>query len=207
MKRADFELQILPRLLPAARKEALRQLGAAPLSEEPKKKSSRQKSVLVKAPIFCSRCGSYDHREPDCQHARMVSTSFSPATGLTKIEAVTDIGIVSFAVPVRTSNEQNGSHGFWAAKSKKRNLIRQAVGEAWKAAGIVLRPAGYRVTITRLAPLVDPMNLDACLKSVIDEVAARMGVDDSSPLVEWVRQQERHPQDQPAVRVEVEELP
>jgi hypothetical protein len=186
MKRADFDLHVLPKL------------GGAPLSEEPKKKSARRKSVVVRAPVFCTRCGSYEHtadqpragseREFECE------VKYSPGQ--------------RFAVAVRTSNEQNGAHGHWGDKAKKRDLVRQAVGAAWKAAGIKLRPAGYRVTITRISnPLADKLNLQAFLKSVIDEVAARMGVDDSTPLVEWKLEQELGRPERPAVRIEVEELP
>lgn len=195
MKRADFEALVLPRLGPEARKAALRQLGEKPIPEKPDKKISRQKSVLVKAPIFCTRCGSYDHVSRLCLEAALESEF---GTGKKQV----------FAVPVRTENEQNRTMGLhWNVKAGKRNLIRKAIGAAWKAAGITLRPVGYRVTITRLAPLVDPMNLDSCLKSAIDEVAARMGVDDASPLVEWVRRQEPRRPEHPAVRIEVEELP
>lgn len=189
-----FRLEDLPEHMRAKVLAQVRDLHP----EEPKKKSPRQKSVLVKAPIFCTRCGSYEHtaeqaragsdREFECE------VKYSPGQ--------------RFAVPVRTSNEQNGPHGFWAAKSKKRNLIRQAVGEAWKAAGIKLRACGYRVTITRIShPLADRLNLGSFLKSVIDEIAARMGVDDSSPLVEWKLEQKIGKPELPAVRVEVEELP
>lgn len=201
MKRADFELQILPRLPPAARKEALRQLGAAPLSEEPTKKSSRQKSVVVKAPVFCSRCGSYEHdkNEPKCAlpHIQASIDAFD-ARRLPK---------AIFAVPVRTTNEQNGAHGFWAAKAKKRDLVKAALREGWKAAGISLRPR-YRVTVTRIShPLADLINLGTCLKSVCDEIAGRMRLDDDSPLIEWKLQRELGQPERPAVRVEVEELP
>lgn len=171
----------------------MRQLGEKPIPEKPKKKSSRQKSVVVKSPIFCTRCGSYEHEVPQERDYECPGKDIHAGR--------------MFAVPVRTSNEQNGAHGVWQVKAKKRDLVRQAVGAAWKATGIKLRPAGYRVTITRLAPLVDAMNLDACLKSVIDEIAARMGVDDSSALVEWARRQEPRRPEEPAVRIEVEELP
>lgn len=178
-------------LPPHAQAQVLAQLQLRPA--QPKKKSVRRESVVVKAPIFCTRCGSYEHCAGDCPYTSPMA--IAKAQG--------------FAVPVRTSSEQNREMGkHWSVHAGKRSQVRDAIGKAWLAAGIVLRPAGYRVTITRIShPLADALNLQSCLKSVVDEVAARMRVDDDSPLVEWKLERELGKPGLPAVRVTVEEMP
>lgn len=184
--------------LPLAMQQLARQAlasapGGAPSPGKPAK-SARQKPVVVKALIFCRRCGSYKHETRLCLEASLES----------------DFGVgkkTVFAVPVRTTNPQNGTHGNWAPKSKKRNLVKQAISRAWKEAAPLLR-ARYRITLTRISSVpADKHALHDFLKSVVDQCAAEMKIDDASPLVEWVFGQEPGEAEKPAVRIEVEELP
>ena len=40
---------------------------------------------------------------------------------------------VRFSLPIKTQNEQNGAHGFWATKARKRDRIRSQVSIVTKA--------------------------------------------------------------------------
>jgi hypothetical protein len=172
-----------------------RQLAAPALAAKARRPA--RKPVVVRADVFCTRCGSYQHqRQDDPAPCALVR---EPASG--------GVPAQTFAGAVRTENVANGAHGHHFAEAGRRDRVRTAIGNAWRAAAIHVRPR-YRVTLTRIsASELDPQNVDGALKQVFDEVAARLKVDDATPLIEWVRKQERGEPGRPAIRIEVEELP
>lgn len=97
-------------------------------------------------------------------------------------------GTLSVVIPVRTVSEMN-ARGHWRIRANRFKNQRLAV-----LAGIGLRglpPLPARVVITRIGKrLLDSDNLAGSAKAIRDEVAARYGVDDGSPLYEWVYCQE-----------------
>lgn len=104
---------------------------------------------------------------------------------------------VAFAVRVRTHNRLNGTHGHWSTIAKARRTERTATAMAWYSAmGPGVRPVlPVLVTLTRLSPGSRPMDepdgLSSALKSIRDEVARHLGVDDADPRITWKYAQER----------------
>lgn len=102
---------------------------------------------------------------------------------------------------MRTRNPVNGSHGHWAAIAAERKQQRIWVAWRWREAGMPrqLEP-GQVVCLTRLSPgTLDDDNLRPALKSVRDQVAAELGIDDKLPV--WRYAQEKAPRH--AVRIEL----
>ncbi len=105
---------------------------------------------------------------------------------------------IRFVVPVKAPSLTN-QREHHAVRHKRTDAQRSATRRRWP---------GYEggpllvVRLTRTAPRrLDDDNVQAALKSVRDEVAALLRVDDASPLVRWEYGQEQGPED--AVRVEV----
>jgi len=111
-------------------------------------------------------------------------------------------------LPLHTHSGNMG-HGreHWGAR-------RARVKRERTATALVLTPWRHHawgfpltVTLVRIAPraLDAEDNLTAALKSVRDEVAAQLGVDDRDARVRWLYGQERGAVREYAVRIEVEE--
>lgn len=115
---------------------------------------------------------------------------------------VADMNRISFEVPVKTASTSN-LREHWAAKHKRTDAQKAATRRRcpqWTAA-----PMLY-VRLTRVAPrALDDDNLRGALKSVRDAIASWLRVDDRSPLVGWLYEQQRGPT--PLVRVEIDARP
>lgn len=115
---------------------------------------------------------------------------------------VADMNRISFEVPVKTASTSN-LREHWAAKHKRTDAQKAATRRRcpqWTAA-----PMLY-VRLTRVAPrALDDDNLRGALKSVRDAIASWLRVDDRSPLVGWLYEQQKGPT--PLVRVEIDARP
>lgn len=122
---------------------------------------------------------------------------------ITRDESPAPAAVVVECPGLRLRNPLNGSHRHWSGPASERKSQRAAVGWALvRAYGSGPPPVlPCVVTITRVGPrALDDDNLAASCKSVRDEVATWLRVDDRSPSVTWAYRQERGPY---AVRVEV----
>lgn len=107
---------------------------------------------------------------------------------------------VRFEVPILVKSANNlREHPM--ARHERVKKQRRATGyrwPGWKAGPLLV------VRLTRLAPRsLDGDNLQGALKGVRDEVAAKLLLDDASPLVRWDYRQEKAPTGKESVRVEV----
>lgn len=110
---------------------------------------------------------------------------------------------VEFEIPVRTRNRTN-QRSHWAAKAAQAKRERAAAMLAATCVTPHVKPA-LVVTLTRVGPQeMDDDGVRAALKAVRDGIAARLKVDDSTPLVRWEYRQERG---EHGVRVVVEPAP
>lgn len=107
------------------------------------------------------------------------------------------------SIPLKAQGSQN-ARLHWAVKAKSVRRERGAAMLATTKLPALVRPA-LLVTLTRVGPrLLDQDNLAATLKAVRDGVAARLRVDDATPLVKFEYAQT---QGDYAVRVRVERMP
>lgn len=118
---------------------------------------------------------------------------------------------MTFSIPVQTKNPNNGpqgrTRGAVYAKATRRKHERQVTrlcflaacnGEQWK-----LDPP-YVVTLTRVgAGTMDGDGLQASLKSVRDQIADELGIDDGSDLVRFVYAQRKCRRGTYSVTVEI----
>lgn len=125
---------------------------------------------------------------------------------------------VIFTVPIRTVSGNHG-HGreHWSARSRRvkgeRNATRAArlgairTADWYALTDEVAMGKTLVVTLTRIAPRqLDDDNLrGGSLKSVRDEVAAMLGVDDRDPVVTWEYAQRKGKAKEWAVEVRIEE--
>lgn len=108
--------------------------------------------------------------------------------------------MMRFDVPIKVQSSAN-LREHWAAKAKRVKQQRTATAYRWPTwtAGPLLV-----VRLTRCAPRsLDGDNLQGALKGIRDEVAAKLRIDDASPLVRWDYRQEKAAKGQESVRVEV----
>jgi len=109
---------------------------------------------------------------------------------------------ISFEVPIKTASTSN-LREHWAAKHKRTDAQKAATRRRcpqWTAA-----PMLY-VRLTRVSPrALDDDNLRGALKSVRDAIASWLRVDDRSPLVGWLYEQQKG--SEPLVRVEIDARP
>ena len=115
---------------------------------------------------------------------------------------------ICFEVPVRTHSLTN-TRGHWTRKYGPAKAQRAATATAWVIAGKPSFRLPVRVSLTRIAPQrLDSDNLPASLKSIRDEIAKQLGVDDRrDDLVGWVYDQEKPKTPRTyAVRVMIEEI-
>jgi hypothetical protein len=111
---------------------------------------------------------------------------------------------VRFSLPIKTQNEQNGAHGFWATKARKRDRIRSQVSIVTKA-HFTPEPL-LVVKLTRIsAGEMDDDGLRAALKSVRDGIASALRIDDGSRLIRFEYDQRRCPRGTFGVDVEIVE--
>ncbi|WP_163998664.1 hypothetical protein [Pyxidicoccus caerfyrddinensis] len=105
---------------------------------------------------------------------------------------------ITFEVPVVTKNPTN-QREHPMARHRRAQGQRDTTGLLWPG---WMGPALLVVRLTRVAPrrLDRDDNLPSALKSVRDEVARQLRVDDASPLVRWVYAQL---QGEPRVLVEL----
>ena len=112
--------------------------------------------------------------------------------------------MIEVTLPIKTVNESNGQHGHWAAKSRRREKQREAVGRVLRTKR--LPPLPVRVTLTRISAgqLDAHDNLRGALKSIADEVAELYGLPDKDARFVWEYAQERCPPKQFGVRIRIE---
>jgi len=83
-------------------------------------------------------------------------------------------------LPIATVSEAN-RRDHWATKARRVKAQRNVT---WALCPVY--PLPCIVTLTRVAPRpLDCDNNVSSMKAVRDGIAARLGVDDRSPLVEW----------------------
>ena len=108
-------------------------------------------------------------------------------------------------LPLHTVSTLNARE-HWS-KRARRAAEHRAVARMVLAARVRGLQLPVQVTLIRVAPReLDLDNLQGSLKSVRDGIADALGVDDRTPLVTWVYQQERGEPREYGVRVEVEKV-
>jgi hypothetical protein len=100
--------------------------------------------------------------------------------------------VITVYLPIRTVSVLN-LREHWSKRAKRaaehRALTRMALAGPLRARPCVLP---VRVTLTRVAPReLDSDNAQGACKSVRDGCADALGVDDRTPLVEWVYRQRK----------------
>jgi hypothetical protein len=110
-------------------------------------------------------------------------------------------------MPIRTVSELN-MREHWAAKHKRRKKQREDFFVLWRQAKPPEISLPCRVTFTRFASKCLDVgdNLNSAFKSLRDELCAILGVDDSSPLIDWQYRQERISKRDNYFTIEVENL-
>jgi hypothetical protein len=103
-------------------------------------------------------------------------------------------------IPMRTPNPVNGSHGHWARAAALRRKQRQTVAWAWTLNHMPRELGAGRIRLTRISPgHLDDDNLGAALKSVRDEVARCLGINDRARVWEYAQERAKYH----AVKIEV----
>ena len=119
-----------------------------------------------------------------------------------------------FVIPLKTKSGNVG-HGreHWAARARRVKDERRATAWAWRQAtvrewknGRLLAPGHpYIITLVRVAPRpLDGDNLLASLKSVRDQIAGELDIDDGTDEATWWYGQERGGPREYAVMVSIE---
>lgn len=99
--------------------------------------------------------------------------------------------MIQVDIPILTKSPGNGSHGSWVVVAKRRKEHRAAV--RWALMPHKPMPLPVVVTFVRVSPRpLDDDNLAASFKSMRDEVAVWLGVDDGprETRVTWRYEQE-----------------
>lgn len=118
---------------------------------------------------------------------------------------------LTFTIPVRTKNPNNGATGHTRLAAILRSRDRKVQRETARAHALGHAVTGTRmpctVVLTRVAPSggLDPHDgLGAALKGIIDGVADALGLtNDRDPRVRWVLGQRRGKRGEYAVEVEI----
>lgn len=101
-------------------------------------------------------------------------------------------GRIEFQVPIKATFTLN-SREHWAARARKRKLERIAVAVAMRTAAAQRwfdPEGGVLVTLTRVGPRkLDSDNVQGALKSVRDEIALQLGMDDGDDQISWIYEQ------------------
>lgn len=113
-------------------------------------------------------------------------------------------GTREVTIPIRTVSEANNRDNHWR-KAARQKRIREVVGMFVGRMDLPAMPV--RVTLVRIGKkLLDSHdNLRISQKPVADSIAMVFGVDDASPLYEWVYGQEIGKEY--AIRIKLEEIP
>lgn len=119
--------------------------------------------------------------------------------------------MLTFTVPLELKTGPN-RRLHWAARAKLVKAERLKVARFSDLPWVWREPAAesdrFLVTLTRVAPRrVDDDNLRGLFKSVRDQVAAQLGIDDGSAQLEWRYRQEKGAPRTHTVRIEVQALP
>lgn len=87
-------------------------------------------------------------------------------------------------IPLRLPSAAN-LREHWATRARRARAQRRAIALAWPKNGCI-KPFPLEVVLTRIAPReLDDDNLASAFKTVRDEVAAQLGVDDRDARVKW----------------------
>jgi hypothetical protein len=99
-------------------------------------------------------------------------------------------GIVVVSIPIRLRSVLNGSHCHWRVVARERSSQRAIV--RWTLLTQQRIEGPWEVTIVRQSRgTLDSDNLQASCKSIRDEIADWIGVDDSSAQITWIYKQEK----------------
>jgi hypothetical protein len=116
--------------------------------------------------------------------------------------------VIAVCLPIRTVSVLN-LREHWSKRARRaaehRALARMALAGPLRACPCVLP---VQVTLTRVAPreLDVGDNLPASMKACRDSVADALGVDDRTPLVDWVYRQRRGKPREYAVEIQIESI-
>lgn len=112
--------------------------------------------------------------------------------------------MIDLLLPIKITSPANGSHGHWAADAKRRKDQRTIT--KWGLHPLPKPPLPVVVTLVRIGVRdLDTDNLAGGFKSVRDEVAAWLGVGDSTrDPITWVYEQQRGERGQYACRIKIE---
>lgn len=113
---------------------------------------------------------------------------------------------MKFSIPIKTINELN-AHAHWRTRHKRAKMQRHIVRMFLGQRRVVPPPMPMRITFTRIAPGngLDPGDgLPSAFKAIRDELADIIGVNDRSPLYEWVYAQRRGEAKEYGVEIELE---
>ncbi len=149
---------------------------------------------------------------PSTRAVRAAGHVASPRSAVYFVPArTTDLAgaIVAVELPLRLSTLGNAK-GHWRQKAAVAKAHRSTAALVLRASRVTPPAPGRRllVTITRIAPAaLDSDNLVGSAKHVRDGVADWLGIDDRSPLVTWVVEQEKGAPRTYGARVVIREAP
>ena len=109
--------------------------------------------------------------------------------------------MIEFQLPIKTVNPTNGSHGHPLADYRRR---KSQSTTAHRLCPKFPLPAVVTLTRCSAGTLDEHDNLRSALKSVVDGIAAKQGIPDNDPRIEWRYAQEKCKRGTWAVRVCVE---
>lgn len=90
--------------------------------------------------------------------------------------------MISFTIPLKTKNTSNQREHFRARAARLKRERAAAMAKCPRWTGVPL----LHVTLTRVGPReLDSDGVQSALKAVRDGVAARLRIDDGSPLIRW----------------------
>lgn len=121
---------------------------------------------------------------------------------------------IEFTVPVRIESANVMRDRHWSIRKRKTDEQKSAVFWSYRKATSgrgrhyamrLLADQHVTVTLTRIGPRkLDSDNLTSGFKSVRDQVADILGVDDGDERVEWICRQERGRPREYAARIRIE---
>ena len=114
--------------------------------------------------------------------------------------------MIDILLPIKITSPLNGSQGKWW--DKKDRVKRERTIVKWGLMPLPKPPLPVVVTLTRIGVRdLDTDNLAGGFKSVRDEVAAWLGVGDSTrDPITWVYEQQRGERGQYACRIKIESV-
>lgn len=116
------------------------------------------------------------------------------------------VEVIEFDVPIKIESEMN-KRDHWSVRKKRFDAQRTAVWAAWprKRGKVVTLAVPVLVTLTRVGKRrLDSDNLAGGFKSVRDEIARILGVDDGSPKIRFAYEQTTGKAYAASVRIEPE---